>query len=94
MKDKKKKRSVGKHREQDIRQEKEDMCREILLHARTLADEINLRMLMETEAEEMLFVECITVTQIHFPDSRKNILKRIAAWLRQIWERFRNTLKR
>lgn len=93
MKDKKKKRSA-KQREQEIRQEKEDMRREILLHARTLADEINLRMLMEIEAEEMLFVECITVTQIHFPDSRKNILKRIAAWLRKTWERFRNTLKR
>lgn len=94
MKDKKKKLSAKKQREQEIKQGQESICREILRHAQTLAEEMNVRLLLETGAGDVLFVECVTVTDIRFPDSRKHIFEKIGAWVRQTWERFRRFLMR
>lgn len=92
--DKKKKLPSKRRREQEIKQEREDMCREILCHTRTLAEEMNVRLFLDTGTGDMLFVECVTVTDIHFPDSRKTIFRMIGTWLRQTWKRFRRFVSR
>lgn len=91
---KKKKLTAKKQREQDIKQEREAVCREISNHAQTLAEEMNVRIFLHTETGRMLFVERVTVADIHFPDNRKNIFVKIGTWLGQTWKQFRRLFSR
>lgn len=50
-------------------QEEEWLCQSIRLHGRQLEEELNLRLLLESEfTAPLLYVDSVTVTQIHFPD--------------------------
>lgn len=58
-------------KEQEEKIRCEDMQKEILAHARTLADEMNMRLFLEAENGEMFFVEQISVTDIQFPERKR-----------------------
>ena len=66
-------------------EEKERIRQQILTHADTLADEMNLRLLLwDTIDPGSLFVECVTVTAIVFPERKVglfNRMKKALGWL-------------
>ena len=75
---------MSSRKEKDLEQmklEREGYRREILLHARELATEINLRLLSDGELkgeDSVFFVESVTVTGIAYPvKRRKSFLGRI-----------------
>lgn len=68
-----------------MEEEKKRLLREILLHAEHLAENMNFRLLLETEGAEVLFVEKVAVTDIRYPQEKKrNIFERICSWFRRI----------
>lgn len=74
-------------------QEQEKYIRmQILAHAQSLAEEMNLRMLLQGDIpQHVLFVESVTVTDIVFPETRVGFfrslgrsLMRLLYWLRTL----------
>lgn len=90
-------RKGGKRKEKTLKQRGQEMERlqqEIFLHAKELASEMNLRLLLDgemgpEEEERMLFVESVIVTGIAYPvehrpsflDSMKLLLRRIITYM-------------
>ena len=71
------------------RQERERFRQEILHHVRNLAEEMNLRLLLDGEPnpvgeDDVLFVESITVTGIAYPVNRR----------KSYWGRMRSSMKK
>lgn len=71
-------------------EEKERLCQSIRLHGGQLAEELNLRLLLESDfTAPLLYVDSVTVTQIGFPDEAgkpwdiiQHILKTIGRYIR------------
>lgn len=75
--------------------EKERLCQNIYLHGGQLAEELNLRLLLESDfTAPLLYVDSVTVTQIGFPDGAskpwdimQHILKTIGRHIRSFLTR-------
>ena len=83
--------------------EQDRIRREILRYTQELAEEINLRLLLDREMpqrclqdtflpENILFLESITVTEIRFPEPQKEsgFLTRTGKKIRRIMDRIRS----
>lgn len=87
---KKKRDSAAKQQAENERQ-----CQSILLHAEQLAEELNLRLLLESElTASLIYVDSVTVTKIHFPDEDGNPWDIIQHILKTIGKYIRSFLKR
>ena len=81
---------MSSRKEKDLEQlklEREHYQQEILLHARELATEINLRLLLDRELKDeksVFFVESVTVTGIAYPVKRR----------KSFWGRMRSSMKK
>lgn len=91
----KKFRNNGKMQEaQEQIEEQNRIRREILQYTQELAEEINLRLLLDQE-ENLLFLESIAVTEICFPKPQKKpgFLTRIGKKVTEIFIRIRNYIR-
>lgn len=87
-------REGAKHRKGSSQMDQQELEREllrqeILFHARSLAEEMNLRLLLDGEPnpvgeDDVLFVESVTVTSIVYPVKRKrNFFSRIKSFFKK-----------
>lgn len=87
---KKKKDSAAKQQE-----ERERLCQSIRLHGEQLAEELNLRLLLESElTAQLLYVDSVTVTNIHFPAGAGKLRGTIQHLLKMIGKHIRGFLMR
>lgn len=79
---------------QERREEQERLRQEILRHAETLAEEMNLRLLTEQKTDaEILFVESVTVAEICFPAEKKHRFAACFCLLSKLLFRIEKTLR-
>lgn len=72
-------------KEQEEKIRREAMRKEILAHAHTLTDEMNMRLFLEAKNGEMFFVEQISITDIQFPEKkRRSLLRKLKTWLHRV----------
>lgn len=91
----KRRRERQQREEGELLLEKELLEREILLWARELAWEMNLRLLLDEELglgkeERILFVESVSVTGVRSPAKRKSVKK----GKKSLFERIKQYFKR
>lgn len=85
---KKKKDSAAKQQE-----ERERLCQSIRLHGEQLAEELNLRLLLESELTvPILYVDSVTVTNVYFPAGAGKLRSIIQHLLKTIGKHIRSFL--
>ena len=85
-------KSYSRRRKERMQEQENYIRMQILAHAQSLAEEMNLRMLLQRDIpQHVLFVESVTVTDIVFPETREGFLRslgrslmRLLYWLRTL----------